>query len=57
MLERADEILVGVEIMKKAGKVNRAIIGIEANKPNAIKILTEKAAKYKGIEVSALKVQ
>ncbi len=57
MLEKADEILVGINIMKKAGNVDRAIIGIEANKPDAIKILTEKASKYENIEIVALKVQ
>jgi len=57
MVEKADEILVGISIMKKAGNVQRAIVGIEANKPDAIKILTEKAKDYEGIEIAALKVQ
>ncbi|MCP4146767.1 MAG: electron transport complex subunit RsxC [bacterium] len=57
MLEKIDEIMVGIQIMMKAGKVNRAIIGIEANKPDAIEAMTEKAKKYPGIEVAPLKVQ
>ncbi len=57
MIEKADEILVGISIMKKAGNVQRAIVGIEANKPDAIKILTEKAKDYEGIEIAVLKVQ
>lgn len=57
MLEKADEILVGVRIMMKAGKVDRAIIGIENNKPDAIALMTEKAREYPGIEVTPLKVQ
>lgn len=57
MLEKADEIMVGIQIMMKAGKVNRAMIGIEANKPDAIKLLSEKAKDYPGVEVAALKVQ
>ena len=57
MLERPDEILVGVSIMMKAGKVDRAKIGIESNKPDAIKILSEKAEDYPGVEVVPLKVQ
>ena len=57
MVERADEVLIGVTIMMKAGKVNRALIGIEANKPDAIKILSEKAKEFQGIEVVPLKVQ
>jgi Na+-translocating ferredoxin:NAD+ oxidoreductase subunit C len=57
MLERADEIMVGIQIMMKAGKVDRAMIGIENNKPDAIQHLTEKAKNYPGIEVVPLKVQ
>ncbi len=57
MLERPDEILVGVQILMKAAKVERAFIGIEANKMDAIELLTEKAKDYPGIEVVALKVQ
>lgn len=57
MLERADEILVGVRIMMKAAKVDRALFGIEANKPDAIKIMQEKAKPFPGIEVVLLKVK
>jgi electron transport complex protein RnfC len=57
MLERADEILVGIQVMMKAGKVNRAMIGIEANKPDAIKLLQNKVKKYPGVEVVSLKVK
>jgi electron transport complex protein RnfC len=57
MLERADEILVGVQIMMKAGKVDRAMIGIEANKADAIALMQGKAAAYPGVEAAALKVQ
>jgi H+/Na+-translocating ferredoxin:NAD+ oxidoreductase subunit C len=57
MLERTDEILVGIQIMMKAGKVDKAMIGIEANKPDAIEIMQQKAKDYPGVEVVALKVQ
>jgi len=57
MLERTEEILVGIQIMMKAGKTDRAMIGIEANKPDAIQVMTEKAAQYPGVEVVPLKVQ
>lgn len=57
MLERADEILVGVRIMMKAAKVDRALFGIEANKPDAVKIMQEKAGPFPGIEVVPLKVK
>jgi len=57
MLEKSDEILVGITIMMKAGKVKKALIGIESNKPDAIELLSEKAKDYEGIEVVPLKVQ
>jgi len=41
----------------KALNVNKAYIGIENNKPDAISHLSEKSKNYKGIEVVALKVQ
>ena len=57
MLERPDEILVGIRVMMKAGKVNRAMMGIEVNKPDAIELLQTKAQKYPGIEVVPLEVK
>lgn len=57
MLEKADEMLVGIQILMKAINVSKALIGVENNKPDAISHLTEKAKSYQGIEVHALKVQ
>lgn len=57
MLEKAEEMLVGVQILMKAINVNRAVIGIENNKPDAISHLKELVKDYPGIEVHALKVQ
>ena len=57
MLEHADEILVGVTLLMKAVSVNKAFIGIENNKPDAISLMTEKAKAYPGIEVVPLKVK
>ena len=58
MLEKADEILVGVDLLMKGGKVNKGYIGIEENKPDAIKLLTEKCkAQYPNIEVVPLKTK
>ena len=57
MLEHADEILVGLTILMKALRVSKAYIGIEANKPDAIRLLTKEAASYAGIEVVPLKVK
>lgn len=57
MLEKADEIMVGIEILMKALEVKKAIIGIENNKPDAIAHMTQVATKYSGIEVCPLKTQ
>ena len=45
MMEHADEILVGLELLMKAAKVTRSYIGIETNKPKAIELLTHKCAE------------
>lgn len=57
MLEKADELMVGILLLKKALGVERALIGIENNKPDAIKHLKAIAVNYKGIEVHALRVK
>ena len=57
MMEKGEEILVGVSILMKAVNVNKAVIGIENNKPDAIKHMTDLAVNYKGIEIMPLKVQ
>lgn len=54
MLEQPEDIVEGIEIAKRLLKPSRIIIGIEANKPDAIKTLSEVGAPY-GIEVAALK--
>ena len=60
MMEHADEILVGLELLMKAAKVTRGYIGIETNKPAAIDLLTKKSAEVFGqseysVEVVPLK--
>ena len=57
MLEKGEEILIGISILMKALKVDRAMIGIENNKPDAIDNLTKLATGFKGITVHALKVK
>lgn len=58
MLERAEEIIVGVRILMKAIGVDRAVIGIENNKPDAIRRLQEIATKETlGIEICPLKLK
>lgn len=60
MLEKSDEILVGLELLMKAAKVTRGYIGIETNKSQAIELLADKCAKKFGgsayeVEVVPLK--
>lgn len=57
MMSKGEEILVGVSILMKALSVSKAVIGIENNKPDAIKHLTKLAEQYPGISVMPLKVQ
>jgi electron transport complex protein RnfC len=57
MLEKAEEIMVGVNILKTALQVNLAHIGIESNKPDAIAVMRRCASAYEGIQVHALKVK
>jgi electron transport complex protein RnfC len=57
MLEKTEEIMVGITILMKALKVDKALVGIENNKPDAIEIMSKAAFNYPGITVHALKVK
>ncbi|MBS0011048.1 MAG: electron transport complex subunit RsxC [Bacteroidales bacterium] len=57
MLEKPEELLTGIQLLMKALGVNRAMIGIENNKKDAIEKLTGLASGYKGISVHALSVK
>jgi len=57
MLEKGEEILVGTKILMKALEVDKAVIGIENNKPDAVEYLTKLSNEYPGISVTALKVR
>ncbi len=57
MLERGEEVLIGVEILMKAIGVTKAYIGVENNKPDAISNLKKLAKGFKGVEIVPLKVQ
>ena len=57
MLERGEELLIGVEILKKALNVEHAVVGVENNKPDAIENLNKIIASGKfDIKVEPLKV-
>ncbi len=61
LLEKTQEFLLGVKILMKAVNTDKGIIGIEANKMEAIELLdkTINAHRdlYKGIEVQPLKTK
>ena len=57
MLERGSEVLVGVDILCKALGVNKAYIGIEDNKPDAISHLITLAVSYPHIEIVPLRTK
>ena len=57
MMEHADEIVVGLQLLMKAAKVERGYIGIEENKPEAIALLTQKTSADERIKVVPLKTK
>lgn len=57
MMEKGEEIMVGTTLLMKAINVTKAVIGVENNKPDAIKHLSALASQYPGIEIMPLKVQ
>jgi Na+-translocating ferredoxin:NAD+ oxidoreductase subunit C len=57
MLEKGEEVLTGTAILMKALGVKKALIGIEANKPDAIGHFTKLTSKFQGITVHALAVK
>lgn len=56
MIENPEKIVNGIKIIKKILGVNRAIIGIEENKPEAIASM-RKAVEGTGIEIAPLKTK
>ena len=56
MMERSEELLVGIRIMMKGLGVEKAILGIENNKPDAIQKMRE-MTKGTPIRVEGLKVK
>jgi Na+-translocating ferredoxin:NAD+ oxidoreductase subunit C len=57
MLEKAEEIIVGIKILMHALHIDKAIIGIENNKQDAIAIFKKLTTDEKGIKVAALQVK
>ncbi|WP_036909126.1 electron transport complex subunit RsxC [Xylanibacter ruminicola] len=57
MMEHADEILVGLELLMIGAKVTKGYIGIETNKPAAIELLTKKCDEKFNIAGSKFSVE
>ncbi len=57
MLEEPGKVLEGASILARILDVTRIFIGIEKNKPDAIKLLQEKAVNYSNITVTGMRVR
>jgi len=57
MMEKGEEIVIGLKLIMKALNVEKGIIGIENNKPDAIDHLRKIVENYPGISVAPLKVK
>ncbi len=57
MLERPDDIVAGLQLVMKITGAGRGMIGIEANKPDAIKIMQKAVSQYRNLSVVGLKVR
>ena len=57
MLEHGEELMTGIQLIKRALGVERAVIGIENNKPDATTHLKQLPAGIPGVEVCPLKVK
>ena len=57
MLERGEELIAGTRILMRAISVTTAVIGVEANKPDAVKHLQSLVGSASDIKVQMLKTQ
>ena len=57
MLEKADEIIVGIQILMHALHIEKVVIGVENNKQDAIEVLKKAAQSDNRIKVAALQVK
>jgi electron transport complex protein RnfC len=55
LLEHTEELMIGIQILKRAIDVPVAYVGIEVNKPEAIRKLTALTSGYEGIKIVPLK--
>ena len=57
MIERPGDLISGLKLIMKALGVKRGVIGIEDNKPDAIKLLEDKVQNEEGLEIVSLKTK
>lgn len=57
MLEHADQIISGARIIQKVLGIERVMIGIEDNKPDAVEAMRKACEKYTEFSVTALKTK
>ncbi len=57
MVERPDDVVFGIRALMKSLDVKKGFIGIEANKPEALKNVMEAAKAYPEVEVVGLEVK
>ncbi|MEG0518186.1 MAG: electron transport complex subunit RsxC [Bacteroidales bacterium] len=55
MIQMPQQVLMGASIMMKALGVTQGFVGVEENKPEAIKVLTGHAVRYPQIKIVTLK--
>ena len=55
MIEMPEQVLIGAAIMMKALGVTKGFVGIEENKPEAIRVLNGYSEKYPDIQIVPLK--
>ena len=54
MLEKSEEIVQGIEIVRRALSISAVKIGIESNKPDAIEMMKKACDGHEGIEIVSL---
>ena len=57
MLEHPDEIIVGIKLILKVLGIDRAVIGVETNKQDAIELMNSKLSMVSGIQVMPLQMK
>ncbi|MFH0735179.1 MAG: electron transport complex subunit RsxC [bacterium] len=57
MVERTEDVLMGLSLIMKALNVNKGAVGVEDNKPEAIEKLKEAAKKFSNITIEVVKTK